>query len=151
MQTDPPVPDSDEEEQRPVAPVPPAGRPETRRPSLTRTPTAAMLGAEDAPVDGVPAGTPAPRPARPAASSGAREPTGGGGGGGEDRDVPSWDGSLGTWNNYKRRVSIWESATTLAPERRAPKLLLKLSDTAWESTGSIDVAALLLPRESDCC
>ena len=81
-------------------------------------------------------------PGAPSASSGPRASEGGEK---DDRYVPAWNGALATWREFQRRVSVWLESTAVKDERRAAKLISRLSGDAWAATESLDLTTLRGP------
>ena len=113
--------------------------PTARRPE--DTPLPATPPPEGATPAGATASTAAPT-AAPMASSAA------------DRDnfekdegfVPSWDGSLSSWRDFRRRVCVWEESTSTKVEKRGAKLLSKLTKEAWAATQTLSLESLRNPE-----
>ena len=64
-------------------------------------------------------------PAAPSASSGPRASEGGEK---DDHYVPAWNGTLATWREFQRRVSVWLESAAVKDERRAAKLISRRLD-----------------------
>ena len=137
---------SDEElEQAPISPRVGAASP-------TRTPFGRMEEPGGGTAGGSPAAAAAAANGGAAGSGGPRAPREGrpggpgerqhGGFGGDKIEAPSWSGILSEWNSYKRKVAIWEAATSALPEKRAPQLMMKLSGTAWDATEGLHLPDL---------
>ena len=69
------------------------------------------------------------------------------GAGDKDReDVPTWDGSPGTWRTWLRRVDLWVESTNVPIAKRGAKLASRLRGTAFDCIEGLEMARL---REED--
>ena len=47
--------------------------------------------------------------------------------------MPSWNGDLSGWRNYKRQVTVWRECATTEAGRQGPRLLSRLTGEAWNA------------------
>lgn len=57
--------------------------------------------------------------------------------------IPEFDGG-GTMRDYRRRVKLFESVTSISPQFRAGRLLERLSGQAWKAAETLDIDAIRL-------
>jgi hypothetical protein len=57
-------------------------------------------------------------------------------------EVPSWDGDLAKWRNYKRQVTLWMEVTLTDPGRQGPRLLSRLTGEAWQACEELPLEEL---------
>lgn len=58
--------------------------------------------------------------------------------------IPEYDG-LTPMREYRRRVQLFESVTSISPEYRGGRLLKKLSGQAWKAAETLEIQALRNP------